>query len=231
MQTKIAIIPARGGSKRIPRKNIKTFAGRPMIAWAIDTALRSALFDRVVVSTDDEEVAGIAREHGAEVPFMRPAELANDHTATRPVIHHAIEALERDGPPVDIGCCIYPASPFVTPEDLKQGYEKITQDGATFAFAACGYPHPIQRAFRLLETGGVEMREPEHRLTRSQDLVEYYRDAGQFYWGTRAGFFSETPFYSDIGRLVLLPAERAIDIDTFDDWRRAELAHRILFPS
>jgi len=231
MLQKIAIIPARSGSKRIPKKNIKLFAGRPMIAWAIEAAHRSNLFDRIVVSTDSKEIAEIAVKYRAEVPFMRPAELSDDYTTTRPVIHHAINAIEAQGEKVGTSCCLYPTSPFITPEDLREGYDAIDKGGATFAFAACNYPHPIQRAFRRLKEGGVEMREPEYRPVRTQDLEEYYHDAGQFYWGTRDGFFETTPMYSAIGHPVILPAERAVDIDTPDDWIRAELAHRILFPS
>lgn len=227
MSVSIALIPARGGSKRVPRKNVRRFAGRPMLEWPISTALESGLFNRVLVSTDDEEIAEAARKAGAEIPFMRPAELSDDHAGTRPVIRHAIEAIENAGESVARVCCLYATSPFVTVEDLKAGHDALTGRGARFAFAAASYAHPVQRAFRVLDNGGVEMVQPEYRLTRTQDLEEFYHDAGMFYWGTRDGFFSDEAMFSPSSHPVIIPRERVHDIDTPEDWARAELAFKV----
>ncbi len=228
MTIRLALIPARGGSKRIPRKNVRIFAGKPMISWPIEAARESGLFDRIIVSTDDDEVAEITRTAGAEVPFMRPAELSDDHTPIRPVIRHAVEAVEADGQRVSTICNIYATSPFVMPSDLAAGLEAVSAEGVNFAFAAAVYPHPIQRAFHLTPSGGVEMADLEMSRVRTQDLTEHYHDAGMFCWGTREGFFSETPMFSEEARMVRIPATRVHDIDEPEDWARAELAFEIL---
>lgn len=225
---KIAIISARGGSKRIPRKNIKLFAGKPMIFHPVQAALKSGLFDRVIVSTDDDEIAGVAKESGAEVPFRRPAELSDDHTPMRPVLRHAIEELEREhATSLSAVCSIYATAAFLTPEDIHNGYDMIKK-GAMFAFAACAYPHPIQRAFSLGDIGQVTPANPASSKVRTQDLVEYYHDTGMFCWGTRDGFFSDVPMFSGHSRIVPISKDRAIDIDDIDDWRRAEIAYPIV---
>jgi N-acylneuraminate cytidylyltransferase len=221
---KIAIIPARGGSKRIPRKNIRPFGGRPMIAWPIAAALETGLFDRVIVSTDDPEIAQTALDHGAEVPFMRPPDLADDFTPTRAVINHAIKACESGaGSAVDMACCIYATSGFLEATDLIGAHDLLNQDPAAgFVFAALHFPHPPQRALCRGPDGGVAMLHPEHATTRSQDLCETFHDAAQFYWGRRDAFVSGAPMFSAIARPWILPRDRALDIDTPDDWDWAE---------
>lgn len=219
----IAVIPARGGSKRIPRKNIRPFIGRPMIAWSIDAALRSAAFDRIVVSTDDPEIREVSLAAGAEVPFIRPPELADDHTPTVPVIRHAIRSLEADGTEVRNVCCIYATAPLLDPRYLVEGRERLDADAALeFAFSITPFAFPIQRALRLDADGGTRMFHPEHELTRSQDLEHAYHDAGQFYWGTRTGWMDNDRIFSSRCQGVLLPPHLVQDIDTPEDWVRAE---------
>src|SRR5690554_3648249 len=179
----IAIIPARGGSKRIPRKNIRDFSGQPMIAWSIQAALKSRVFDRIIVSTDDTEIAAIARRAGAETPFVRPATLSDDHTGTTAVMAHAIQWLLDSGQHVQYACCIYATAPFIRPSDLATARQIIEHGSWNYVFAATEYVFPIFRAFHVLENGGCEMIYPEHRMTRSQDLPTAMHDAGQFYWG------------------------------------------------
>jgi len=226
---KVAVIPARGGSKRIPQKNIKKFRGKPMIAWSIDAARKSELFDYIIVSTDDVEIAKIAKDLGAEVPFIRPAELSNDHTATRPVIIHAIEAIEKIYGRPDYVCCIYATAPFIQPEDLIDGFNKLSAEGSDFAFSVTSFPFPIQRAIKVTGNGRVEMFNPEHRNTRSQDLEEAYHDAGQFYWGKTQAFLDDVPTFSAASVPIVLPRYRVQDIDTKEDWDTAEMLHKALF--
>jgi N-acylneuraminate cytidylyltransferase len=225
----LAVIPARGGSKRIPRKNIKVFRGKPMIAWSIDAALQSGLFDHVIVSTDDAEIADVAKQFGAEVPFMRPPELSDDHTPTRPVVNHAITEATRLWVKPAFTCCIYATAPFIRQEDLKRGFEMLQTDATNFAFTATSFPYPIQRALKL-GPEGVEMFYPEHLNTRSQDLEEAYHDAGQFYWGKSAAFLNNIPTFSPGSQPILLPRYLVHDIDTLEDWERAEIFHKALFP-
>ncbi|HTO18661.1 MAG TPA: pseudaminic acid cytidylyltransferase [Pseudomonas sp.] len=219
---KLAIIPARGGSKRIPRKNIKPFCGKPMIAWSIEAALDSGCFDRVIVSTDDEEIAEVARQYGAEVPFMRPLELSDDHTGTIPVIRHAIEMINSEGRVVEQACCLYATAPFIRAEDLQRGLEILQGSGGDYAFSVTSYAFPIQRAIRLTPEGRVEMFNPEHFSTRSQDLEEAYHDAGQFYWGRADAWLQGKMIFSPASLPVMLPRHRVQDIDTPEDWVRAE---------
>ena len=219
---KIAIIPARGGSKRIPRKNIREFCGKPMIAWSIDAARKSGCFDQIIVSTDDAEIAEISREYGAEVPFMRPAELSDDHTATIPVIAHALRWMEQNEVPAEIACCIYATAPFIQPTDLQRGLEVLTQSGGDYAFSVTSYAFPIQRAIRITSENRVEMFNPEYFETRSQDLEAAFHDAGQFYWGRASAWLDEKPIFSPDAAPVILPRSRVQDIDTFEDWERAE---------
>lgn len=219
----IAIIPARGGSKRIPRKNIKQFHGKPMIAWSIEAARAASCFERIIVSTDDPEIATVAREYGAEVPFMRPAEIANDYATTGEVISHAITWLNEQGKIPERVCCLYATAPFVEPGDLCQGLALLNANiECQFAFSATHYAFPIQRAIKLDETGRVSMFYPEYQLTRSQDLQEAYHDAGQFYWGRASAWLNKSPIFSAHSQIVLLPSHRVQDIDTPDDWLRAE---------
>lgn len=220
----VAVIPARGGSKRIPRKNIKPFAGKPMIAWSIEAAIASGCFDRVIVSTDDEEIASVASEWGAEVPFRRPPELSDDHTGTIPVIAHAIEWLHEQGEALEAVCCLYATAPFVQPEDLRTGYQSLQGGGndVDYAFSVTSYAFPIQRALRLTTQGRVAMFQPEHFHTRSQDLEEAWHDAGQFYWGRAEAWREGLPIFSERAVPVPLPRHRVQDIDTPEDWQRAE---------
>lgn len=219
----IAVIPARGGSKRIPRKNIKMFYGKPIIAWSIETAQKSLCFDKIIVSTDDEEIATIAQKYGAEIPFFRPSSLSDDFTPTIPVIKHAIEWFINDGKLIDYACCIYATAPFVAIEDIKKGYQTIRNNDANYVFPVAKYPFPIQRALRINDSGYTEMYYPDHFNTRSQDLEESYHDAGQFYWGKSSAWVGEKPIFSSSAIPLLLPNSRVQDIDTQDDWNKAEV--------
>ena len=225
---KLAIIPARGGSKRIPRKNVKLFCGKPMIAWSIDAAHASGLFDHIVVSTDDIEISEVAKAYGAEVPFMRPAALSDDHTGTSPVVAHAIEWYRAQGSMPDPVCCIYATAPFVSTADLQRGLQLLTDSGSDFAFSVTRYTFPIQRAIKLTEEGRVQMFQPAHFNTRSQDLEEAFHDAGQFYWGRAAAWIADKPVFSTVAMPVILPRHRVQDIDTPEDWERAEWMFKAL---
>ena len=226
---RLAIIPARGGSKRIPRKNIKEFCGKPMIAYSIEAAKKSGCFDKIIVSTDDEEIAALARTLGAEVPFMRPKELSDDHTATIPVIAHAIrETCHKELSQLEAICCIYATAPFVQAMYIKEAYEKLKLTKASYAFSATSFPFPIQRAIRLTKEDRVEMFSPENFNTRSQDLEEAYHDAGQFYWGTPEAWLEGKIIFAPHSTAVLLPRHLVQDIDTPEDWVRAEFMFRAL---
>ena len=219
---KLAVIPARGGSKRIPRKNIKNFCGKPMIAWSIEAARLSGCFDRIIISTDDAEIAEVAQFHGAEVPFMRPPELSDDHTGTIPVIAHAVDWMNRNADAVDIACCLYATAPFVQAKDLQRGLQTLQNTGAEYAFSVTSYAFPIQRAVRITPDQRLEMFQPEHFGTRSQDLPEAWHDAGQFYWGKAQAWVLGKPLFSRDAAPVQLPRHRVQDIDTPEDWERAE---------
>ena len=225
---KLAVIPARGGSKRIPRKNVKLFGGKPMIAWSIEAAHRAELFDRVVVSTDDEEIGSVARKYDAKVPFIRPAELSDDHTGTVPVIAHAIEwHLAHGFEPTEI-CCIYATSPFLQSEDIQRGLKVLLHSEADFSLSVTSYAFPIQRAIRLRTDGRIEMLDPSQYQMRSQDLTEAYHDAGQFYWGKKDAWLSGMPLFGPHAAPVLLPRYRVQDIDTIEDWKQAELMMEVM---
>jgi len=221
----IAIIPARGGSKRIPKKNIKDFFGKPLIAYSIEVALDSKLFDKVVVSTDDEEIANIAKQYGAEVPFLRPEELSDDFTSTGDVINHTVEYLKNKGESYEYICTIYATAPLLQKEYLIEGYEKLQKSDAINAFSATSMPFPIQRTFKLNSEGRCEMFTPEHYLSRSQDLEEAYQDAGQFYW-TRCGKKSDEIMFGKDSIPIILPRHLVQDIDTLEDWERAEYMYQ-----
>lgn len=225
---RLAVIPARGGSKRIPRKNIKPFCGKPMIAWSIEAALQSGCFGQVVVSTDDAEIAEVARQHGAQVPFMRPAELSDDHTGTTAVIAHAINWFAAQGQTPAQVCCLYATAPFVSADDLRRGLAVLTETGSQYAFSVTSYAFPIQRAIRITPTGRVEMFNAEHFTTRSQDLEEAYHDAGQFYWGRADAWLQRRMIFSPAAAPVMLPRHRVQDIDTPEDWTRAEWMFKAL---
>lgn len=219
---RLAIIPARGGSKRIPRKNIKPFCGKPIIAWPIESARLSDCFDRIIVSTDDPEIAEVACLHGAEVPFLRPPELSDDHTGTIPVIAHAIDWINCNVGSVDFACCLYATAPFVQPEDLRRGLDVLQYSKTKYAFSVTSYAFPIQRAIRITADQRVEMFSPEHFNTRSQDFEEAFHDAGQFYWGLAAAWLAGTPLFTSDAVPVMLPRHRVQDIDTAEDWVQAE---------
>jgi pseudaminic acid cytidylyltransferase len=224
----LAVIPARGGSKRIPRKNIKPFCGKPMIAWSIEAAKASSCFDRIIVSTDDDEIAEISRDWGAEVPFVRPAELADDHTGTTAVIAHAIAWQRENGPSPAHVCCIYATAPFVTVEDLKAGLRLLQAGDWAFSFTATEFPSPIFRAFKRHPEGGIEMFFPEYFDTRSQDLPIALHDAGQFYWGRADAWTNRKRLFDRYSVPLILPRWQVHDIDTEDDWTRAELFWKVL---
>lgn len=225
---RIAIIPARGGSKRIARKNIKPFAGKPMIGYAIDAAFASGAVDRVVVSTDDTEIADIARRHGAELPFVRPAELADDHTPTVPVIAHAITACRDLGWEIQAVCCIYPGVPLIDPQDILAARDLLdTAGGQGFTFPVAEFPSAIQRALRRDSAGAVTPFDSAHVATRTQDLEPAYYDAGQFYWGGVEAWLADLNIHAN-GRTIVLPEWRVVDIDTPADWIRAEALYRAL---
>lgn len=217
---KIALIPARGGSKRIPGKNIRAFAGKPMIAHPIGRAISSGLFDRVVVSTDDPAIASVARAHGADVPFLRPAQLADDFADTGAVMRHAVQALQAQQ--AEAVCCIYATAPFLDADDLCLGWEFLRDGPWDYVFAATAFPAPVQRGFLQEAGGGLEMLFPEQFLTRSQDLPEVLHDAGQFYWGRPHAWLDGKRIFGKDSTVVRLPRWRVQDIDSEDDWRRAE---------
>ncbi len=228
---KLCVIPARGGSKRIPRKNIKAFLGKPIIAYSIETALESGCFDKVIVSTDDEDIANIARHYGAEVPFVRPKALSNDFAGTLPVIKQAIEWIEADGEQVDWVCCLYATAPFVQTKQLKAAFEQLQQTQADYCFTVTTFGTPIQRAFRVTEQQRLEMFHPENFHKRSQDLEEAFHDAGQFYWGHPEAFKQERVIYSKCSSPYRLPRYLVQDLDTEEDWIRAELMYQALLKS
>ncbi|MEA2091908.1 MAG: pseudaminic acid cytidylyltransferase, partial [Campylobacterota bacterium] len=222
----IAIIPARGGSKRIPRKNIKDFFGKPLIAYSIEAAIESKLFDRIIVTTDDEEIANIAESYGAET-LKRPKELADDFTPTIPVIAHAIESTCKDINEAEAVCCIYATAPFVQIKYIKEAYEKLTSQKSDYCFSATSFAFPIHRAIKL-QNENIEMFYPEHFETRSQDLEEAYHDAGQFYWGRPEAWCENKMIFSKNSSIVILPRYLVQDIDTIEDWKRAELMYKVL---
>lgn len=224
----LCIIPARGGSKRIPRKNIKEFNGKPMIAYSIEAALKSGCFDRVIVSTDDVEIANIAESFGAEAPFLRPAELSNDHAGTLPVIKHAVEWFEKVGEEPDYVCCLYATAPFAQAKVIALAYEQLKTSKVDYCFTVTSFAFPIQRAVKLTGQNGLEMFYPEYFNTRSQDLEEAYHDAGQFYWGTVDAFKTMKSIFSELACPYVLPRHFVQDIDTPEDWKRAELMYQVL---
>ena len=223
---KIAIIPARGGSKRIPRKNIKEFHGKPLIAYSIEAALKSGCFDKVIVSTDDREIAEISKEYGAEIPFFRPRSVSDDYATTLDVIKHAInELILKDA---DIVCCLYATAPLVQIKDLQSALKMLTNDEIDYVFSATEFSFPIQRAIKMNGEGFVDMFQKEHVNTRSQDLEKAYHDAGQFYFGYSRSFIEGKNFFCNSkSKALLLPSSRVQDIDTLEDWKRAEIIYQL----
>lgn len=221
----VAIIPARGGSKRVPRKNIKLFAGKPIIAYSIEAAIASKLFDKIIVSTDDEEIAAVAESYGAEIPFMRPKSLSDDHTGSNEVLKHAIKWLEENEYTFEYVCCLYATAPFLQVESLKEGFDKLVTSEKSYTFSVTSFPFPIQRAIKIRTDGSIKAFNTEHIYTRSQDLEEAYHDAGQFYWGKTEAFLNDTVVFSKESVAVILPRYLVQDIDTAEDWYRAELMY------
>lgn len=221
----VCVIPARGGSKRIPRKNIRPFHGRPMIGWSIAAARESGVFDRIVVSTDDPEIAAVAQAEGAEVPFLRPADLSGDHTPTVPVIAHAVAALGLA--PTSAVCCLYATAPMVQAEDIRRGLARLGNE-TSFVVSVTTFPFPIQRALRQHDDGRIEMMDPRHMTTRSQDLEEAWHDAGQFYWARAETWAAGAAVFGPGARGLPLPRHRVQDIDTPEDWARAEALFALL---
>lgn len=227
----LCVIPARGGSKRIPRKNIRNFRGKPMIAWSIEAAQKSSCFDKVIVSTDDVEIAELSSFWGAEVPFFRPNELADDFSGTIPVINHAVEQMSNSDLFFDSVCCLYATAPFVDPKSINDGLQLLqTVPPSSVVFSAVEYFSPIQRALRInSQTALASMVSPEFFNSRSQDLEMSFHDAGQFYWASPKTWLTSTNLFEG-SMPLLLPKWSVQDIDDQEDWRRAELMHQALFP-
>jgi pseudaminic acid cytidylyltransferase len=223
----IAIIPARGGSKRIPKKNIKDFYGKPLIAYSIEVALKSKLFEKIIVSTDDIKIAKIAKSYGAEVPFLRPKELSDDFTGTGDVVKHTLEWLKEKGDRYEFACTIYATAPLLQVKYLHEGFEQLKASDAVNAFSATSMPFPIQRTFKLNSKGRCEMFFPEYYSSRSQDLEEAYQDAGQFYW-TKVGQTSNEIMFGKDSIPIILPRHLVQDIDTLEDWERAEKLYTLM---
>ena len=225
---RLCIIPARGGSKRIPRKNIKEFCGQAMIGYSIEAAITSQCFDKVIVSTDDQEIVEVAKSFGAEVPFIRPDELANDHAATIPVVKHTIEWFDEQGQsPTDV-CCLYATAPFIQSQTISKAFQQLQESEADYCFSVTSFAFPIQRSVRITQDDKVSMFYPENFNVRSQDLEEAYHDAGQFYWGKAQAFKDELPIFSEVATSYILPRYLVQDIDTKEDWIRAEAMYKTL---
>lgn len=223
---KVAVIPARGGSKRILGKNIREFVGKPLIAYSIEAAKQSKLFDEIIVSTDSDEIASVSEEYGATYIIRRNEKLSNDHVGTFPVVKNAIKQYEEVESVIDYACCIYATAPFLSATRLKEGINRLIADPSKcFAFSVTSFPFPVQRSIRLHE-GGVTPVNPEQIGKRSQDLEEYYHDAGQFYWGTKEAWMTNKETFATHSIPIILPRYLVQDIDTQEDWMRAELMYR-----
>ena len=221
----VAIIPARGGSKRIPRKNVRLFCGKPIIAYSIEAAVNAGVYDKIIVSTDDDLIADVAKNVGAEVPFLRPSDLADDHTATVPVIQHAIKELSIDEK--SVVSCIYATAPFISDQDLKASVDQVRESDCAYVLPVTAYPYPIQRALRL-EGGRLAMVEPDNWAVRSQDLEERFHDTGQFYSGLAKYWNEGVPLLGERSCPMVIPSYRVQDIDNEEDWIRAENLYRLL---
>ena len=219
----LCVIPARGGSKRIPRKNVKDFLGKPLIAYSIEAALNSGVFERVIVSTDDAEIAYVAVKFGAQVPFMRDAALSDDYATSSDAV---ADAAARLGGYLHV-CCLYATAPLITGEILREAYGKFKEAGCEFLFSATEFSFPIQRAIRLEQNGTVNMFYPQFALTRSQDLERAYHDAGAFYFGRREAWLEKKPIFAPHSRAFLLPRNLVCDIDTPEDFEFAQKLYRI----
>lgn len=225
---KVAVIPARGGSKRILGKNIKHFCGQPIISWSIINAQKSSLFDRIIVSTDSSEIADVAMKYNAEVPFIRPANLADDYASTLAVMQHAAETLIGSGAAISHLCCIYATAPLLSIEALAEGMKRLQDEGVKFTFSAGRYNYPVQRAFSYNEKVGINFLFPENTEVRSQDLSEVYHDAGQFYWGKTNSWLTADQLLCKRALPIVIPTSRVQDIDDMEDWVHAENLFKIL---
>jgi pseudaminic acid cytidylyltransferase len=221
----VAIIPARGGSKRIPHKNIKDFLGKPIIAYSIEAALKSGLFDEVMVSTDDAEIASVASSFGASVPFMRSAQTSNDYATTADVIREVLDCYLKSGKSFDLFCCLYSTAPFVTQNNLKEAFSKLEEFDSVFTVVR--YSYPIQRSLNVRD-GKVGMNHPQFKDSRSQDLEASYHDAGQFYFAKTDAFFKEKTLWGSNTGALILPELQVQDLDTETDWKLAEMKYKLL---
>ena len=224
----LAIIPARGGSKRIPGKNIKPFLGKPIIAYSIETALNSGLFDEVMVSTDDDEIAKVAQRYGASVPFKRSSKNAGDFANTVDALLEVLDQYEALGKSFDYACCIYPTAPFITIDMLKKSFQKIKDSDYNSIFPAILYPSPIQRAFTIASSGKIQLLQPEYFFRRSQDLEPVYYDCGQFYWFKPKVVIKTKNVFTDNTGVIILSEMDTHDIDTPEDWKMAEFKYQFL---
>ena len=222
----VAVIPARGGSKRIPRKNIKKFCGKPIIAWPIEVAKQSKLFEHILVSTDDREIAEVSKSCGGELPFMRPEEFSDDYVGTTEVIAHAVSWMHEQQWQPEAVCCIYPTSVFLTVDDLKKGFDTLSTGNWSYAFSVTDCEYPIFRSFKEHPDGGLEMFFPEHFEKRTQDLPVALHDAAQFYWGKPSAWLNSIRLFDRHSFPIKIPRWRVQDIDTEDDWKRAELLYK-----
>ena len=224
----LAVIPARGGSKRVPRKNIRLFCGKPMISYSIDAALQSSLFDEVVVSTDDQEIASVSKQFGASVLYPRPDEISDDITGVMVVVAHALEQITKQGRHPNEVCMIYATAPMIRTKDLLKSYKKFQSTDKDFVFSAAEFAAPIFRSFTIQPDGSAKMLQPEYYQMNSQDLPPTYHDAAQFCWG-RAEAIRDTNavIYSERALPFVLPSYRVVDIDTPEDWQRAELLYQV----
>lgn len=223
----ICIIPARGGSKRIPRKNIKPFMGKPIIAYSIEAALKSGLFEEVMVSTDDEEIAAVAMQYGAKVPFMRSAETANDYATTFDVIEEVLNTYKAEERFFDVVCCIYATAPFVSDVKLQTSYRSLVENGYDSVYAVVAYSYPVQRGLKI-EQGRMSMLYPEYLNTRSQDLKPVYHDAGQFYFSKVKPLEEAKSFLGNNAGGIICSELEVQDLDTETDWKLAEMKYRLL---
>jgi pseudaminic acid cytidylyltransferase len=224
---KIAIIPARAGSKRIKNKNIKFFIGKPIIAYSIEAAIKTKMFDSILVSTDSEEIAEIAQSYGAITPFIRPANLSDDHTKTIDVVIHSLQKCTKFAWNIRYACCIYPCNPFLNENDIIATFEILSSLKECFVYPVSLYPHPTQRAMRKLADGSMELINPIYETFRTQDLEKSYHDAGQFYWGSLETWLTSKKIHSN-GIGYPIPKWRAVDIDNDEDWVKAEYLYKIM---
>ncbi len=227
LQNNIAIIPARGGSKRIPGKNIKLFLGKPIIAYSIEMALNSGLFSEVMVSTDDAEIADIAKKYGAKVPFIRSAKNADDHATTMDVINEVLGFYKSERKNFDYACCIYPTAPLATAIHLKEGFEKLKNKNLHSVFPVVAFSYPVWRGLEIDASGHTKMVWKEYQNSRSQDLKQVYHDAGQWYWFNPKEITNT--LFTEKTASVILGEEEAQDIDTTSDWLMAEMKYKMLY--